>query len=144
MMSVFIIHIRLLDLLVFLFCFGTHLFIHALKCESKHTHQHFNTRLTLPQTFVFCLSNFCTLPLSLSLSLFFSLSLSLTHTQTIGYGDVGPVNHEERMYTIFVAISGVIIFAFAMGNVTRWKKEKKQNYFTIISLLGEGVSRAAN
>ena len=31
---------------------------------------------------------------------------------------MGPVNHEERMYTIFVAISGVIIFAFAMGNVT--------------------------
>ena len=37
---------------------------------------------------------------------------------TIGYGDVGPVNHEERMYTIFVAMSGVVIFAFSMANVT--------------------------
>ena len=37
---------------------------------------------------------------------------------TIGYGDVGPANHEERLYTMFVAITGVIIFAFAMGNVT--------------------------
>jgi hypothetical protein len=36
---------------------------------------------------------------------------------TIGYGDVGPVNHVERQYTIFVALSGVMAFAFAMGNI---------------------------
>ena len=36
---------------------------------------------------------------------------------SVGYG-VGPANHEERLYTMFVAITGVIIFAFAMGNVT--------------------------
>ena len=44
--------------------------------------------------------------------------LFLFCVSTIGYGDVGPANHEERLYTMFVAITGVIIFAFAMGNVT--------------------------
>jgi hypothetical protein len=47
-----------------------------------------------------------------------SLYWSFATISTIGYGDVGPVNHEERIYTIFVAICGVILFAFSMGNVT--------------------------
>jgi len=42
---------------------------------------------------------------------------------SIGYG-VGPANHEERLYTMFVAITGVIIFAFAMGNVTTIMQNK--------------------
>jgi hypothetical protein len=36
----------------------------------------------------------------------------------VGYGDVLPVNHTERVYSVFVALIGVVIFAFAMGNIT--------------------------
>ncbi len=42
---------------------------------------------------------------------------ALATVSTIGYGDVGPVNHAERQYTMLVALLGVIIFAFAMGNI---------------------------
>ena len=43
---------------------------------------------------------------------------ALATVSTIGYGDVLPVNHHERTFSVFVALIGVIIFAFAMGNIT--------------------------
>jgi hypothetical protein len=63
-----------------LFC--GHIYSYTRKRESKHTRQHFNTRLTLPQTCVPYLSNFCPLPLSHFLSLSLSLSLARAHTHT--------------------------------------------------------------
>jgi len=43
---------------------------------------------------------------------------ALATVSTVGYGDVLPVNHVERTYSVFVALIGVVIFAFAMGNIT--------------------------
>ena len=43
---------------------------------------------------------------------------ALATVSTIGYGDVLPVNHSERTFSVAVALIGVVIFAFAMGNIT--------------------------
>ncbi|EKX38296.1 hypothetical protein GUITHDRAFT_77342, partial [Guillardia theta CCMP2712] len=43
---------------------------------------------------------------------------ALATVSTLGYGDVLPVTHEERIYSVFVALTGVVIFGFAMGNIT--------------------------
>ncbi len=44
-----------------------------------------------------------------------------TKVSTIRYGDVGPVNHAERQDTMLVTLLGVIIFAFAMGNINKMR-----------------------
>eukprot|EP00293_Proteomonas_sulcata_P007314 CAMPEP_0184305390 /NCGR_PEP_ID=MMETSP1049-20130417/14687_1 /TAXON_ID=77928 /ORGANISM="Proteomonas sulcata, Strain CCMP704" /LENGTH=620 /DNA_ID=CAMNT_0026617449 /DNA_START=186 /DNA_END=2048 /DNA_ORIENTATION=+ len=36
----------------------------------------------------------------------------------MGYGDVLPVNHRERMFLVFVALIGAVVFSFSMGNIT--------------------------
>jgi len=43
---------------------------------------------------------------------------AIATVSTIGYGDVLPVNHTERTYGVLVALIGVVIFGFAMGNIT--------------------------
>ena len=36
---------------------------------------------------------------------------------TLGYGDIYPVTHLERVYVIFVALISALVFSFCMGNV---------------------------
>ena len=36
---------------------------------------------------------------------------------TLGYGDIYPVTHLERVYVIFVALISTLVFSFCMGNV---------------------------
>lgn len=43
---------------------------------------------------------------------------AIATVSTIGYGDVLPVNHTERTYGVLTALVGVVIFGFAMGNIT--------------------------
>ncbi len=33
------------------------------------------------------------------------------------YGDIYPVTHEERIFVVFVALCGAVVFSFCMGNV---------------------------
>jgi Ca2+-binding EF-hand superfamily protein len=43
---------------------------------------------------------------------------ALATVSTIGYGDVKPVYRYERVYAVFVVVTGVLLFAFAMGGIT--------------------------
>ena len=36
---------------------------------------------------------------------------------TLGYGDIYPVTHYERIYVVFVALISTLVFSFCMGNV---------------------------
>ena len=42
---------------------------------------------------------------------------ALSTVSTIGYGDVRPQNNVERQYAVVVALIGVVLFAFSMGNI---------------------------
>ncbi|EKX41175.1 hypothetical protein GUITHDRAFT_74855, partial [Guillardia theta CCMP2712] len=47
-----------------------------------------------------------------------SLYWALTTVSTLGYGDVLPVTNDERIYTVFTILIGVVVFAFSLGNIT--------------------------
>jgi hypothetical protein len=44
---------------------------------------------------------------------------AVTTISTIGYGDVVPKTHNERIYALIAQLIGAIVFAFALGNMTQ-------------------------
>jgi hypothetical protein len=44
-----------------------------------------------------------------------ALYWSLITISTVGYGDVLPVTHKERLFSVFACLIGGIVFAFCLG-----------------------------
>jgi hypothetical protein len=37
---------------------------------------------------------------------------------TVGFGDINPSNHYERLYSIFLTLLGAVVFAIVIGSVS--------------------------
>jgi Ion channel len=47
-----------------------------------------------------------------------SLYFVVQTVATVGYGDVNPTNSEERIFVIFLMLSGVVAFSFVSGSIS--------------------------
>ena len=50
---------------------------------------------------------------------------ALTTLSTVGYGDLFPISHIERIFAVIVMMLGVAFFSFIMGNVMTIIEDQK-------------------
>ena len=53
-----------------------------------------------------------------------SVYWALATMTTVGYGDVGPVNHDERLFALVAAMIGGIVFSYSLGSITQLIQKK--------------------
>ncbi|CEM37368.1 unnamed protein product [Vitrella brassicaformis CCMP3155] len=49
----------------------------------------------------------------------FSMHFTLTTMTTVGYGDIQPITHAERVFTVLFLLSAVAVFGATLGSITQ-------------------------